>query len=132
VRLDPARQQPPEIDHRITERRQLPVDQAGDYGLIVPVHDVRELEVTVNDTDPTVGRQIVIQPAADPLRLRQGLRLISVKFAIAFKLRAPPFDLPLVPVIGLAVTAQTDRLIINIGQRRTGPFGEKPSSGCIT
>src|SRR3546814_7855395 len=76
-----------------------PVDDAGDPRRLQREHHVGKLQVAVDDADATVVGQLVGQPAADAVDMRQAA-VVFRNPAIAVELLAPARDLPFVPVVG--------------------------------
>src|SRR3546814_18004269 len=74
-------------------------------------HPVGKLQVAVDDADATVVGQLVGQPAADAVDMRQAA-VVFRNPAIAVELLAPARDLPFVPVVGFAEITEPDRLKI--------------------
>src|SRR3546814_7603742 len=95
-----------------------PVDDAGDPRRLQREHHVGKLQVAVDDADATVVGQLVGQPAADAVDMRQAA-VVFRNPAIAVELLAPARDLPFVPVVGFAEITEPDRLMVDRSEEHT-------------
>ena len=113
VVLTPVGEHPTEIEQRVAERREFPVDHGGHLRPVGRHHHVRELVVTVDDADVARRRQVGGQPVADPVDAVESGTGVVREFAVPVELAAPAAHLTTEPVVGLAEVAQTLRVRID-------------------
>ena len=89
IAIWPGRQNPAEIEQRIADRRQFPIDKRGKLRPVMPVHDVGEVIVAVHDPGTERARTMAFQPGGDPIDHRQSSRRPAREVRVGRELRAP-------------------------------------------
>ncbi|MNN54221.1 hypothetical protein D3C81_1690220 [compost metagenome] len=70
----PGHHQPGEIEQRITDSCQLPIDYRGQLAAVMPEHDVGQVKVAMLNTGLKLLRAMIAQPIGQTCKSRQAAR----------------------------------------------------------
>ncbi|MNI80688.1 hypothetical protein D3C73_1372370 [compost metagenome] len=74
VGTGPGDYQPGQIEQRITDGRQFPIDYRGQLAAVMPEHDVGQVKVAMLDTGLKLLRAMIAQPVGQAFQFWQAAR----------------------------------------------------------
>src|SRR5262245_31862971 len=95
ARVGPGREELAEVEQRVADGRELPVEDRGDLARVGREEHVREVVVAVEDPGRLGGRTVALEPVADLGHAGDRGARVAGEGGVALELPAPARDLAL-------------------------------------